>query len=39
LLDAAYQKAGRAAPKETQPQPSMTMPSTQGWSIKKKTGS
>jgi hypothetical protein len=39
LLDAAYQKAGRAAPKEAQPQPSMTMPSTQGWSIKKKTGS
>ena len=39
LLDAAYQKAGRAAPKETQPQPSMTMPATQGWSIKKKTGS
>jgi len=39
LLDAAYQKAGRAAPKETQQQPSMTMPSTQGWSIKKKTGS
>ena len=39
LLNAAYQKAGRAAPKETQPQPSMTMPSTQGWSIKKKTGS
>ena len=39
LLDAAYQKAGRAAPKEAQPQPSMTMPATQGWSIKKKTGS
>ena len=39
LLDAAYQKAGRAAPKETQPQPSMTMPATQGWSIKRKTGS
>ena len=39
LLDAAYQKAGRAAPKESQPQPSMTMPATQGWSIKKKTGS
>ena len=39
LLDAAYQKAGRAAPKETQPQPSMTMPAQQGWSIKKKSGS
>jgi hypothetical protein len=39
LLDAAYQKAGRAAPKEAQPQPSMTMPAQQGWSIKKKTGS
>ena len=39
LLDAAYQKAGRAAPKEAQPQSSMTMPATQGWSIKKKTGS
>ncbi len=38
LLDAAYKKAGRAAPKEAQPQPSMTMPATQGWSIKKKTG-
>jgi hypothetical protein len=36
LLDAAYKKAGRAAPKETQP--SMTMPATQGWSIKKKSG-
>ena len=39
LLDAAYQKAGRAAPKEAQPQPSMTMPAQQGWSIKKKLGS
>jgi len=38
LLDAAYKKAGRAAPTATQPQPSMTMPATQGWSIKKKTG-
>jgi hypothetical protein len=38
LLEAAYKKAGRAAPKEAQPQPSMTMPATQGWSIKKKTG-
>jgi hypothetical protein len=38
LLDAAYQKAGRAAPKESQPQPSMTMPAQQGWSIKKKSG-
>jgi len=38
LLDAAYKKAGRAAPKENQPQPSMTMPATQGWSIKKKSG-
>jgi hypothetical protein len=38
LLEAAYKKAGRAAPKETQSQPSMTMPSTQGWSIKKKSG-
>jgi hypothetical protein len=37
LLDAAYKKAGRAAPKESQPQPSMTMPATQGWSIKKKS--
>ena len=36
LLEAAYKKAGRAAPKETQP--SMTMPATQGWSIKKKSG-
>ena len=39
LLDAAYQKAGRAAPKEAQPQSSMTMPAQQGWSIKKKSGS
>jgi len=38
LLDAAYKKAGRAAPTATQPQPSMTMPAQQGWSIKKKTG-
>lgn len=38
LLDAAYKKAGRAAPKEAQPQPAMTMPATQGWSIKKKSG-
>jgi len=38
LLDAAYKKAGRAAPKEAQPQPSMTMPAQQGWSIKKKSG-
>jgi hypothetical protein len=38
LLDAAYKKSGRAAPKEAQSQPSMTMPSTQGWSIKKKSG-
>jgi len=38
LLEAAYKKAGRAAPKEAQPQPSMTMPTQQGWSIKKKTG-
>lgn len=37
LLDAAYKKAGRAAPKEAQPQPAMTMPATQGWSIKKKS--
>ena len=37
LLEAAYKKAGRAAPKETQSQPSMTMPATQGWSIKKKS--
>lgn len=36
LLDAAYKKAGRAAPKETQAQP--TAPATQGWSIKKKLG-
>ncbi len=38
LLDAAYKKAGRAAPTATQPQPSMTMPAQQGWSIKKKSG-
>lgn len=38
LLDAAYKKAGRAAPQETQLKPSMTMPDTQGWSIKKKSG-
>ena len=38
LLDAAYKKAGRAAPTEGQQQPSMTMPATQGWSIKKKSG-
>lgn len=37
LLEAAYKKAGRAAPKEAQPQP--TAPTTQGWSIKKKSGS
>jgi hypothetical protein len=37
LLEAAYKKAGRAAPKEAQSQPSMTMPATQGWSIKKKS--
>ena len=36
LLDAAYKKAGRAAPKETPTQP--TAPATQGWSIKKKSG-
>jgi len=36
LLDAAYKKAGRAAPKEAQAQP--TAPATQGWSIKKKSG-
>jgi len=38
LLEAAYKKAGRAAPKEAPTQPSMTMPATQGWSIKKKSG-
>jgi len=38
LLDAAYKKAGRAAPTDGQQQPSMTMPATQGWSIKKKSG-
>jgi hypothetical protein len=37
LLQAAYNKAGRAAPKDNQPQPNLL--NTEGWSIKKKVGS
>jgi hypothetical protein len=36
-LQAAYNKAGRAAPKDNQPQPNLL--NTEGWSIKKKVGS
>ena len=36
LLEAAYKKAGRAAPNEGQALPT-TAPATQGWSIKKKS--